>query len=358
MTDSEVDTQPDPAVGRPPRRPSTPVGDGPDAERGPSPWHRRLLRRQESAVLLALVLSVVFFTAAKPGSFATSANLQNLTKDAAVLLILSVGVTYVTVMGMFDLSIGSVLVFSQVAAVRVMGQLGADGLRACAIGLLVALASGMAWGALNGVLVCRLGLSPFIVTLATLGAALGAAQLVTGGGDLSTVPVQLADAIGLGTSFGVPNLVWMSVLVALVGGVVLARTRFGRLTYAIGSSAEAARRAGIAVDRHVVAVYVLMGAIAGFAGYLSAARFGVTSIGGHGNDALQAITAVALGGGSLYGGVGTVLGTVIGVSIPAVLQNGLIILGTQPYWYQIIVAAALIASIYLDRRRRQLERRG
>lgn len=318
---------------------------------------RRVAGRQEAVVLAVLVALLLGFALTKPHNFATSGNIENLARDGAVLLVLSVGITFVTIMGMFDLSIGSVLVFSEVVAVKTMGSLGANAPSTILIGAVVAIAAGSAWGLLNGFLVATLRLSPFIATLATLGAALGAAELVAKGNDLTSVPSNLSTFIGIDKIAGVPSIVAIAAIIAVIGGVQLARSRFGQLTYAIGSNPTAARRVGIGVTRHVVAVYAIVGALAGAAGFLDAGRFGTTSIGGHGNDALAAITAVALGGASLYGGRGTMLGTVIGVSIPAVLQNGLVILGTQSYWYQIVVAAALIASIYLDRRRRESERR-
>lgn len=321
-------------------------------------WRGRAVRRQESAVMVALVLLVTLFWALRPDQFGSAGNISNLCQDASILLILCVGVTFVTVMGCFDLSIGSVLVFSQVLAVKAMGVLGGQGVDVAAAGLLVSLAVGTTWGLVNGWLIAHLHLSPFIVTLASAGAAFGAAQLVSGGSDATTIPVDLTDWFGLRQFLGVPYLVWVAAVVAVVGGVVLAQTRFGRRTYAIGSNQEAVRRAGVDTARHVVTVYALMGLLAGLAGFLSAAHFGTTSLNGHANDALAAITAVALGGASLYGGIGTILGTVIGVSIPAVLQNGLVILNSDPYWNQIIVAVALVASVHLDRRRRFAEQRG
>ncbi|WP_462188024.1 MULTISPECIES: ABC transporter permease [unclassified Frankia] len=338
-----------------PRRAVPPTGNG--GSRRHTTSVDAVVHSQETVVLAVLFVLLAAFAIAKPNNFATSGNLENLARDAAVLLVLSVGVTYVTIMGMFDLSIGSVLVFSEVLAVKAMEGVGTDNAGTALLGAAIAVAAGVAWGLLNGTLVATLRLSPFIVTLATLGAALGAAQLVAKGNDLTAIPSTLSTFVSIDKVAGVPILVAIAVIIAVIGGVQLAKSRFGQLTYAIGSNPEAARRVGIHVTRHIVAVYAIVGALAGAAGFLDAARFGTTSIGGHGNDALAAITAVALGGASLYGGRGTMLGTVIGVSIPAVLQNGLVILGTQSYWYQIIVAAALIASIYLDRRRRESQRR-
>lgn len=319
---------------------------------------RGLLKRPELGALTALCLLLALFTILRPANFSTAENLQAVARDASILLILAVAITFTTVMGVFDLSIGSVLVFSQMVAVKVMGDIGGDSLGVCLVGVVAALVSGGAWGLLNGWLVSHLDLSPFIVTLATLGAALGAAQLVGHGSDLTSVPPGLTRFFGVDLLLGVPNLTWVALAVAAVGGVVLSRTKFGRITYAIGSNAQAAIRAGINVKRHMLAVYVLVGVLVGLAGFLDAARFGTTSLGGHADAPLEAITAVALGGASLFGGVGSVGGSVIGVGIPAVLQNGLLILGTEVSWYQILVGAALVASIYLDKRRRALQRRG
>jgi ribose transport system permease protein len=313
---------------------------------------RAIIWKQESAMLLALLACISVFTFLRPSDFATVSNIENLLMNASILSIISVGMTFIIIMGVFDLSVGSVLVFAQISCVKLMGVVHGNGAVVALVGLIVACLAGCAWGWVNGFLVARLDLSPFIVTLATFGAALGAAQLLTGGNDLTTIPAGLNNAFSIDKTFGIPNLVLVTVLVALIGGTILAKTRFGSRTYAIGSNKESAARAGLPVARHITSVYVLMGLLAGLAGYLEAARLGTTSINGHTNDALDAITAVALGGASLYGGVGTMLGSMIGVGIPAVLQNGLVILGTQPYWYEILVAAALVISIYFDRRRR------
>jgi ribose transport system permease protein len=132
------------------------------------------------------------------------------------------------------------------------------------------------------------------------------------------------------------------------------RAVFGRHTLAIGSNEEAARRVGLNVRRHLLKVYIVGGLASGFAGFLSLAYFSTTSVGGHTTDNLQAITAVALGGTSLFGGVAVVLGTLIGVWIPAVLQNGFIIVGVNPYWQLIAVGVVLVLAVWLD----QLRRRG
>jgi ribose transport system permease protein len=237
-----------------------------------------------------------------------------------------------------------------------MNAVGGNGWGVIAVGLVVSLACGLAWGMLNGLLIARAKIPALIVTLGTLGMALGFALLITGGVDEREVPAKLVDTIGTGRLFDqIPWLVIIAFAVAAVLGVVLARTRFGRYTYAIGSNDEAARRAGIGVDRHLVKVYALAGTLSGLAGFLSLARFATTTIGGHSTDNLQAIAAVVIGGTSLFGGVGAILGTLFGVFIPAVLQNGFVIVGIQPFWQQVAVGAVLIAAVYLDQLRRRTQ---
>jgi ribose transport system permease protein len=251
-----------------------------------------------------------------------------------------------------------VLVFSGVIAAKVMGALGGAGLTAILAGLAACLVSGLAWGLLNGVLIARARVPPLIVTLGTLGMALGSALLITRGINLRDVPTELTISVGIGRLFGVvPYLVLIAAVVTLAGGVALALTRFGRYTYAIGSNEEAARRAGIDVGRHLIKVYALSGLLAGLAGFMSLARFGTTELAGHQTDNLAAIAAVVIGGTSLFGGVGTILGTVLGVFIPAVLENGFVILRVQPFWQEVAVGAVLIAAVYVDQlKRRRRER--
>ena len=165
--------------------------------------------------------------------------------------------------------------------------------------------AGLAWGVLNGFLVAKARIPALIVTLGTLGMAMGASLLITGGVDEREIPFKLVTTIGTGRLFDqIPYLVIIAFAVALVFGIILAGTRFGRFTYAVGSNEEAARRAGINVDRHLIKVYALSGTLAGLAGFMSLARFSTTTIGGHDTDNLNAIAAVVIGGTSLFGGLG------------------------------------------------------
>jgi ribose transport system permease protein len=306
-------------------------------------------------ILIVLVALVILFSVAAPGAFATSYNITNLITDAAVLLILGVGMTFVIVTSGIDLSIGSVLVFSGVVGAQVMSAFGGvnAGIVGILVGLLAAVASGFAWGILNGILVAYAKIPSLIVTLGSFGMALGLAQVITNGVDVRDTPQALGDTIGTGTIFGVPWLIIISAVVTVIGALVFAVTKFGRHTKAIGSNAEAAKRVGIRVEPHLVRVYAISGILAGLAGFLNLARFSTTTIGGHTTDNLTVIAAVVLGGTSLFGGMGTVIGTVIGVFIPAVLQNGFVIIGVQPFWQSVAVGAVLIAAVYFDQYRRR-----
>ena len=319
----------------------------------------RLLTGSSSWIGLILVGLIVVFSVLSFENFVSASNARNIATDAAVLLVLAVGSTFVIITAGIDLSIGSVLVFSGVVSAKAMNGAGGNGWGVIVLGLAVALLCGLGWGVLNGFLIAKARVPALIVTLGTFGMALGFALLITGGVDEREVPFKLVDTIGTGRLFGqVPWLVVIAFAVAIVFGVILAKTRFGRHTYAIGSNEEAARRAGIGVDRHLVKVYALAGTLAGLAGFLSLARFATTTIGGHSTDNLQAIAAIVIGGTSLFGGIGTILGTVFGVFIPAVLQNGFVIVGVQPFWQQVAVGAVLILAVYLDqlRRRKQFRR--
>jgi ribose transport system permease protein len=316
------------------------------------PLWKQLLTGQSTSILLILIALIVVFSASSFNQFFAVANARNIATDAAVLLVLATGLTYVVITAGIDLSVGAVLVFSGVVAAKLMNAVGGNGWGTIVVGLVAAVLAGCAWGIVNGFLVTKARIPPFIVTLGTLGMALGSALLITGGVDERSVPFKLIDTVGSGRLFGFPYLVLIAVVVAIIFGIILSQTRFGRYTYAVGSNAEGVRRAGVNVDRHLIKVYALGGTLAGLAGFMSLARFGTTSIGGHSTDNLDAIAAIVIGGTSLFGGVGTILGTVVGVFIPTVLRNGFVIVGVQPFWQQVAVGAVLIAAVYFDQLRR------
>jgi ribose transport system permease protein len=319
--------------------------------------YRSLFGSQSTAIFLVLVALAIFFSALRPDAFPTIANVLNMATNASVLLVLGVGSTFVILTGGIDLSINGVLVFSGVIAAMAMVAVGGDNPRVLLVGLVCAVASGTAWGVINGFLVAKAKIPSLIVTLGTMGMSLGFALLLTRGVDVSDVPESLVLTVGSGRMGGIPILVIITAAVFIVGTLVLAFTRFGRYTYAVGSSPEACRRASIDVTAHLIKVYALAGTLSGFAGYLSLARFATTTLSGHATDNLQVIAGVVIGGTSLFGGSGGLMGTLIGTIIPVVLLDGFVVLGLPPFWQQVAVGAVLIGAVYIDQLRRSLRSR-
>lgn len=319
------------------------------------PWWAPLVAGSSRWIGIILLGLVAVFCFTEPSTFISLDNARNLANDAAVLLLLAAGETLIIVMAGIDLSCGAILVFAGVLSAKAMAGMGGNNWGVILVGFAVALLSGLAWGLINGILVGKGKISSFVVTLGTFGMAGGIALVITGGVDVETgIPFKLVTSIGSGRLAGqIPWLVVITVVATVLFGVLLRSTRFGRYTYAVGSNEEAARRSGISVDWHIAKVFALAGVLYGLAGFLSLARFDTTTVAGHSTDNLQAITAVVIGGTSLFGGVGTMLGTFFGVLIPAVLQNGFVIAGIQPFWQQVAVGAVLILAVYLDRLRRK-----
>ena len=330
----------------------------PAVSRGPQ-LVRRALGAGETWVFAALVIMMAVFTGLAPGKFLTLNDLSLNAQTTAPFLLMAVGETFVIITAGIDLSVGFVLVLSGVVAGEYyLSNGGPDaGAGTVWVGAILGLATGAAFGALQGIAVAKLKIPPLIATLMGLGVAEGLSYLITGGHDLASVPNALINTIGTGGLGGVQWLIIISFLTTLLFGLILAFTRFGRYTYAIGSNPEAAVRAGINVDRHLIKVYALSGLMAGLAGILNLGYFSTTTISGHPLDNLVVITAVVIGGASLFGGRGTMLGTFIGVFIPELLATGLIIVGVNQYWQYILTGLVLGAAVYLDQIRRRLRER-
>lgn len=318
----------------------------------------RILLGPSTDITAVLVAIVLVFAIADFSAFMNQDNLLNVLVNASLLIVMGTGATFVLITAGVDLSVGSVLVFSGVIAGLVMQKMGGQGTGASIVGILLAVAAGAVWGLVNGLVVTKLRVPPLITTLGSFGAAQGLAQVISNGDDYKDIPDELVLNVGVGEIAGIPVLVVIALVVALIGGLVLAFTGFGRRTYAIGSNPEAARRTGIRVDRHLIYVYVIAGLLAGLAGIMSFAEFGSTTISGHSTDNLAVIAAVVIGGTSLFGGSGNMFGTVIGTLIPAVLANGLVILGLNSFWRDFVVGVVLVVAVYLDqvRRRRRTQR--
>jgi ribose transport system permease protein len=331
----------------------------PPDRRAPADWRRRMLHSAVHSsffwILAALLIIIGIFSVITPaGTFVSVFNLQAILGDSSVLLILAVAGLFVIVGGGLDLSTGSVMTFGGVGGLLAMQAVGiGHGWLSIGIGALVGVGSGMLWGAINGFLIAYCRISPFVVTLGSLTAVLGAARLICGGNPPTTGPPQLQGDIGLGLVAGVPVIFLIAAVVVIVAGVTLSLTRFGERVYLLGSSEEAADRAGLHVPRLKLALYVLAGAIAGLAGIVDLSRFDTAAITtGHQTELLASIAAVIIGGASLTGGVGSMAGAVVGVFLPTVLNNGLIIMGLQRFWQDVAVGCILVIAVAFDQWRR------
>jgi ribose transport system permease protein len=314
---------------------------------------QKLRKTQTAQIMLVLVVITAIFSLLAPETFFTLFNLRNIFINIAMFTILGIGMTFVIITAGIDLSIGSMLVFSSVIGCKAIVAAGGQGWGSTIAGLFACLILATLLGAINGWLVAVANVPAFIVTLGSFSTVLGLAQITTGGIDLSDATDVMVDRIGFGNVIGqIPALGVIALVCVFFGGILLHKTKFGLTTYAIGSNIEGCRRVGINVNRHLVLVYALMGLCAGIAGFLSLALYQQTTIAGQSNTALTVIAGVVIGGTSLFGGYGSMFGTMIGLLIPIVLQTGFIIIGIVPFWQNVVVGVFLVAAVYVDNARR------
>ena len=240
-----------------------------------------------------------------------------------------------------------------------MEAIGGDGWGTAVIGIVAALVTGVLWGLLNGSLVAKAKIPPLIVTLGTLSIALGLAQVITGGIDMRSVPGAMTDFNTYIKILGIPSLPFIALSSVIIGGIVLHQTKFGRYTYAVGSNEEAARRVGVKVERHLIMdLRNIRDARRARRSRCRLAQFGTTTIAGQSLTNLNVIAAVVIGGTSIFGGEGSIFGTVVGLFIPAVLQAGFVIIGVEPFWQGVAVGMVLVAAVWVDQSRRAAAFRG
>jgi ribose transport system permease protein len=282
------------------------------------------------------------------GGFFTLENLSIVTQQASINIVLAAGMTFVILTGGIDLSVGSILAASAVTAMLCSTVPGWGWL-----GVPAALGVGLGFGVINGALISLLRLPPFIVTLGSLTAVRGIARLI--GHDTTIFNPQLSFAfIGNGTVFGVPWLVIIALVVVAVSWFVLRRTVLGLHIYSVGGNPEAARLSGIKVWGIEMFVYAVSGLLAGLGAVMSAARlYAANGLQLGQSYELDAIAAVILGGTSFVGGVGSIVGTLIGALIIAVLSNGLVLLGVSDIWQYIIKGLVIVGAVALDRYRQR-----
>lgn len=298
-------------------------------------------------------------------NFIGVANFQALALDACEIVLLATGEAYLLGAGEFDISLGANLVLSSVVGAVLLVNISGSPTQVQSghyphlqlgiiVGVLTALLTGLAMGLANGLIVTKLRVNSLIATLATLGIATGIAEILTNGGDVAYVPTVVQTRFGilyLGNIAPLPSLVVVVILV--LSWALLTKTRFGMRTLALGSSREAASRAGLPVERELIILFLLAGLLAAFAGIIDLTRFATTDIAGHQTDALAAIAGAVIGGTALQGGQASVGGAVAGAFLAVILQSGLVMVGLSPFYQYIAVGVVLIAAVHLDQRRRE-----
>jgi ribose transport system permease protein len=295
-------------------------------------------------VLLALMWVALAFST---NSFWTYNNITNLLRQGAMTAILAIGETFVIITAGIDLSVGAVVGFTSV----IIAWLLTHGWPIWGA-ILITLGIGLVIGAFHGFGITKLGLPPFIMTLATLTALRGIGLLITNG---ATISITNTDFTGFsrGDFLGVPNLFWMVLVVAVPGYIFLHHSRFGRYLFAIGSNTEAARLSGVNTVRIIYLAYILSALCAAFVGILLAARIGIGNATQAEGWELQAIASSVIGGSSLFGAVGSVHGPLLGSFILTTINNGANLLNVNSFWQRVITGGLIIVIVYFDGLRRK-----
>lgn len=311
----------------------------------PAPLVLDLLRRLTSFrefMILAIVVTgcvVMWFTTP---IFMTFGNWSALLLQVSIECIVAIGMTVLLVSGGFDLSVGST--FALGGAVTAMAIVwGVPPLVAALLGL----GTGAVIGFLNGFIIARIGINPFVTTLAMMSMVRGLLLVITRGRNISGLPESFR-VLGQGSLFGIQNPIWIALLMVLIGDIFLRKSRFFRQNYYLGGNERAAVFSGIKVERLKIFNYAITGLLAAFAGILMTARLGAASVTAGTGLELKVISAVIIGGASLKGGEGTILGSFLGSLLMGILVGALTILGVDVYWNTLVIGATLLLAVLID----------
>jgi ribose transport system permease protein len=302
----------------------------------------------ELSLFVVLVVMVIFFTLASP-FFLTWTNMVNLGQTVAASGIVAIAMTLVIVSGGIDLSVGSVAALAGVLTSLLWTFMGVPLALAALLGVL----SGLVVGAVNGFMITRIKINPLIATLATFSIVRGLAFVISNG-QTNQLNNDAFKFLGRGAIAGVPFSLLILIAVYAVFSFVFSQTRFGRNIFAIGGNAEASRLAGIRINRTLLWVYLISGVVAGCAGILIASQLALSAPRAAVGLELTAIAAVVLGGTSLSGGKGTLLGTILGVLILRILDNGLVLLNVSSFYQEVASGAVLLLAVGFDQLRTRL----
>lgn len=295
-------------------------------------------------ILFSLIISVL------NDRFLTLSNISNVLRQTSINSIIAAGMTFVILTGGIDLSIGSTLAFTGATSAFMIFS-GVHPLLAVIFSLLL----GMGLGMLNGIIISKGRLQPFIVTLATMTILRGATMVFTNGKPISTgydAYGEIFNKIGEGYIFNIPNPVWIMIAIFSFGYFILKNTTFGRYVYALGGNEDATALSGINVDRIKIFVYGINGLLAALAGIIITSRLSSAQPTAGSGYELDAIAAVVLGGTSLAGGVGSILGTVVGALIIGILNNALNLMNVSSYYQLLLKGLVILIAVLLDRKQK------
>jgi ribose transport system permease protein len=295
----------------------------------------------------ALIVVFVFLSLASP-VFLSADNLFNIGVQTSYTAVIAIGMTLVIITAGIDLSVGSVAALSGVVGVVLMANAGWPVVLAILGGIL----AGAICGLVNGLLVSVAGLNPFIATLGMLSVARGLVYIPTNAKAVFGAPDSFL-LLGQGVIGAIPIPIIVVAVVAIIGYIVLSRTKLGRYAYAMGSNREAARLSGIPIKRYLTVVYVISGALAGFGGMIASSQVASGQPNFGMGLELDAIAAAVIGGASLFGGQGTVVGTLIGAFLIALIRNGSVLLDVNIYYQQVIIGVVIWVAVLWDQYRRR-----
>jgi ribose transport system permease protein len=300
--------------------------------------------------LLSLIILCVFIWIQEP-VFMTGNNWLNILRQASLVAILGAGMTFVILTGGIDLSVGSIVALSSVCGGLLMWDHGWNMWPAVGVMILV----GGLCGLINGLIITIGKIPPFIVTLGTMQIFRGAALELTNGKPIFDLTSRAPgfDIFGTRRVGAIPTPVIIVIIVFVIAFLILRYTRLGLYTYSIGGNEQATRFSGVHINRYKLAVYTMMGLAAGIAGVMWSSRLNSTQPTVATGEELNAIAAVVIGGTSLFGGEGTVIGTLIGALLMAVIRNGLNLLHISAFYQQIVIGAVIILAVLIDRLRRR-----
>jgi len=305
-------------------------------------WLRLFQQRELSIALVVLVVAIYLSFASK--YFLGTANITALILGLSFDAIVAVGMMVLLISGGFDLSVGSTLALAGAVAGYSMTKLGAN----VPVAILLGLLAGALIGLVNGLIIAKINVNPFITTLGMQAIGRGIVFLLTAGLGIPNLPDSF-NVIGQGKQFlGVQNPVWVMLVILIVGEVLLRRSRFFRQSYFIGGNERSARLSGINVENVKIINYILAGVLAAVAGLLLTGRFGTASVSAGQGAELRVISACVIGGASLSGGEGSVLGMIFGVILMALINNGLNLLGINVYWQTIVTGVVLVVAVAAD----------